>query len=216
MDVMNNNLVIERKFRPIRVLKLRNISPVSKSNGAKVSKTPLHPPIFFSPFRLPSSLWLLLPMSQCPNLPTYVLAFKPRPHNGYSDSESIYFPRGFRILGTFLFLSLSLSLSSSVNLEQILLHSRAPKILFYRKMFFRGNRIRRYLFISSEKESRDIYRNFIKRNVRKRKNVISVFLMPIIALPGKTWEDKKRCSSYCLIMVLYTLKIMDTFLTTMK
>ena len=82
---------------------------------------PLHPPIFFSPFRLSSSkfsrctLWLLLPMSQCPNLPTFVVAFKPRPHNGYSDSESIYFPRGFRILGTFLFLSLSLSFSLSLS-----------------------------------------------------------------------------------------------------
>lgn len=115
MNAMNNNLVIERKFRPIRVLELRSISPVPPATRLRdrLSFSPwlslllsLSRFVFSEAEFSECTLWLALPMSQPTNLPASVLASKPRPHNGYSDSESIYFPRDFRILGTFPVLNL--------------------------------------------------------------------------------------------------------------
>lgn len=97
MARMNNNSVIERKFRPIRVLKLGSISPVPRACTDKAStrfsfSQPLFPPLSLlnhpvaTLFCLSSSdfsdytLWLPLPTNQRPKPPPIYRASKPPSH----------------------------------------------------------------------------------------------------------------------------------------
>lgn len=149
MDAMNNNLVIERKFRPIRVLKLRNISPVPQATRLREIDSLLYSPPglcrFFSLFRLsppsPSSrrayaLWPPAtdePTSQPTNLPS-LRALPP----SHVRIMAIQIANRFISPGAFGYLepfspSLSLSLHPSslpllhlVNLERIF--PRPPRL----------------------------------------------------------------------------------------